>query len=490
MNHPYSDEDLADQSVDYFLKRGATYAIVYDFGNNRHGRLIDMRRRQMQAYRDSGLADSSRQVLTESLNVIGMTWMHDTTLNKELFAQLAGVLILNHHRFGVVAQEEGYYIDIKGQFTSTTSRHNSTAMNDAVVRCISHLDSALEHGVLEQMQVDRPSVSTVKLLQLHNATTNAKTFLVNSANFASISPLLTGYSDGDKLKFQDEVDDGGILILPSNGQIGLQEWAGTGYIDYKVKSGIQSMGMIISGDYHGGFGGYKLHLTIFDVADQINTLTLPKATDMTIPSQDPVDMASGAFLSENIDLAMTGGPGGLALKRSYTSANNTVDGPLGHGWSHNYNLFAEIHSNNEFGLGMRQPEDAAALLAASTATLDLMSGAPDLKSWLMASLTAKWSMDQLTGNAVSLHLENDVLTYTKLPDGSYSLPPGVTSQLTMTGGLYSVQERFGRRIDFNADNHVSQITDADGNHVSFTYSGGKLQRVADDFSHALNFRLP
>jgi hypothetical protein len=102
--------------VDYFLKRGATYAIVYDFGNNSHSRLIDTRRRQMQAYRDSGLTDSSRQVLTESLNVIGMTWMHDTTLNEELFAQLAGVLFLKHHRFGVVAQEEGYgeYGDTRG----------------------------------------------------------------------------------------------------------------------------------------------------------------------------------------------------------------------------------------------------------------------------------------------------------------------------------------------------------------------------------------
>jgi RHS repeat-associated protein len=487
MNHPYSDENLADQSVDYSLKRGATYAIAYDFGNNRQSRLIDMRRRQMQAYRDSGLADSSRQVLTETLNVIGMTWMHDTTLNEELFAQLAGVLVLKHHRFGVVAQEEGYYIDIKGQFTSTTSRHNSTAMNDAVFRSRLFLDSALEHGVLEQMQVDRPSVSTIKLLQLNNATTNAKTFLVNSANFASISLLLNGYSNDAKQKFQTEVYDGGILILPANGQIGLQEWAGTGYIDYKVKSGIASMGMLISGDYHGGFGGLKLPLTIEPVAAQIKPLTLPKATDMTIPSQDPVDMASGAFLSENIDLAMTGGPGGLALKRSYTSSNNTVGGPLGHGWSHNYNLFAEIHSNNEFGLGMRQPVDAAALLTAATATLDLMSGTPDLKSWLMAAITAKWSMDQLTNNAVSLHLENNVLTYTKLPNGSYSLPPGVTSQLIKTGSLYSVQKRFGRRIDFNADNHVSQITDADGNHVSFTYSGGKLQQVADAFSHALNF---
>ena len=60
-------------------------------------------------------------------------------------------------------------------------------------------------------------------------------------------------------------------------------------------------------------------------------------------------------------------------------------------------------------------------------------------------------MDQLTNNAVSLHLGTDLLTYLKLPDGGCSLPPGVTSRLLYGNGLFSIQESFGRDIAFNAE---------------------------------------
>nr|NJM04295.1 hypothetical protein [Desulfobacula sp.] len=48
-----------------------------------------------------------------------------------------------------------------------------------------------------------------------------------------------------------------------------------------------------------------------------------------------------------------------------------------------------------------------------------------LKEWMSAALIGKWGMDSLTDNAVSIHLDTDVLTYIKQPDGSFALPPGV-----------------------------------------------------------------
>jgi hypothetical protein len=50
--------------------------------------------------------------------------------------------------------------------------------------------------------------------------------------------------------------------------------------------------------------------------------------------------------------------------------------------------------------------------------------------------------------------ETDVLTFIKLPDNSYGLPPGVTSQLVKDGGLFRVDERFDRTIAFNGDDKV------------------------------------
>jgi hypothetical protein len=70
---------------------------------------------------------------------------------------------------------------------------------------------------------------------------------------------------------------------------------------------------------------------------------------------------------------------------------------------------------------------------------------------MVASLTGKWDMDNLTG--ISIHLETDVLTYVKLPDGSFALPPGMDAILLLDNGRYRLEDRFDLTAQFNADNH-------------------------------------
>ncbi len=488
IDHPYSGPGGTDydQLVTHNLKRGATYAIIYDFGGSRLGKLVEKRERQLQTYRESGLADTSRQILTESLNVIGVTWMRDTTLSDNLFAQIAGIRDQRHHRFGVVAQESGYYIDVKAQMFSIASASGNSVNMNAYLKARNFVMSAMEHGVLEQTQVNRPALSTVKLLQINNAN-GKKVFRVDSANFATIKPQLTNYIAQDLTDFQTSVNNGNTLILPIDGQIALQSWAGKGYIDYKSDGSQQHYSMIIGGDYHGGYGAIKAPVYIPAVYTHVNLNIFPPAITPKIGSGDPVDMATGFWMFDNTDLTLTGGMGGLSLKRSYNSGSNNMKKNLGYGWSHNYHLYAEAHSSSPFGHGQRQPLDGAAMIAASVATLDIMSGTPDLKSWMTGALIGKLGMDNLTNNTVSIHLETDVLSFVKIPDGSYISPPGTTSKLVKNGSLYRVDERFGRTVNFGSDNNVSSVTDADGNSISFTYSGGKLQRVADNFSHSLNF---
>ncbi|MFA7062477.1 MAG: transglutaminase domain-containing protein, partial [Pedobacter sp.] len=260
ITHPYTTNNN-DQSVDYTLKRGSTYAIIYDFGGSRLGRVQEKRERQMQTYRETGYGDTSRQVLTESLNVIGMTWMRNTTLNDNLIGQLAGVIDLRHHRFGIVAQETGYYIDVKQQMLSVTSIHGDTATKDAYVKARNFPMSAHEHGVLEQLQSNSPSVSTVKLLQLNNSNAK-KVFMTTSANFAAIKPLLINYSAQDLADFQTSVTNGNTLILPENGKIALQSWSGKGYIDFNTGGTSQHYSMIIGGGYNGGYSAYAAPVAI------------------------------------------------------------------------------------------------------------------------------------------------------------------------------------------------------------------------------------
>jgi RHS repeat-associated protein len=129
------------------------------------------------------------------------------------------------------------------------------------------------------------------------------------------------------------------------------------------------------------------------------------------------------------------------------------------------------------------------------ASLDLLKTQDNILGWMTASLTSKWAIDQLIynvsqsiDNAVTVHLGSKLMEFIKLPDNTYSPPPGVTTQLFKNGnGAYSLKERFGTQIDFNANNKIAQLKDADGNTMIFTYEGDNLKTVTDVFNRTITF---
>ena len=494
IDHPYAADTgtYSDQTSVYNLTRGSTYVIISEFGGSRDGKLLQQRQRHLDALRASGLADNSREVLTETLNVMGQTWMRQTTLSDDLLAEIADVITIRHHRFGIMAQETGYYVDVKSQQGSNISRHGLTANANAVFRAGNFLASALEHGMLEQVQgVDRPAVSTVRLLNLANQNGD-KIFSANSANWSAIRPQLAGYAPADLTTFDSRIAAGAQLVLPANGQIVFNQWRGNGYIDFQENAnGSASVGMIISGNL---FGGY---LTVPGSADpqlaQNNYVTplLQNADVQTLKSQEPVDMTTGAYLYDHQDLSLgESAPKGLGFTRRYNSDEvNTAAGNMGHGWDHSYDVVLNRHSDIDGGLGLSEPVDAAAMLVASVVTLDLMNAAaPDLKDWTVSTLIGQWSMDQLFENALSVRLQDKALTFIQLPDGTYNSPAGITTQLVdVGGGLFELHERFGTVIKFNAAMQVASITDVDDNALSFSYVGNRLDTVTDSVGRTLTF---
>lgn len=494
IDHTYPDEGgtYCDQSAEYNkMKPGdLTYVIISDFGGSKAGLLLKKRQRIMEEYRANGLPDDSREVLTETLNVMGQTWMEETTLNEDMLSELWGVISIRHHRFGVVAQETGYYIDVKAQVGSHISKHNDELAENACFRASNFLMSAMEHGVLEQLQIDVPAASTVKLFQIANSQGH-KIFMANADNYSTIEPQLTGYSAQDFQDFQDKVNSGATLFLPAEGQLTSAgwEWQGKGYIEYSESESGAHVGMIIGGDY---YGGYAVLDAFADAAQLVKNKTVKLWNDVTSifdrKSKDPINMTTGAAISENTDLSMGGGePLGLRLTRFYTSDSHYKKTVLGHGWNHNYNVYADVHSDGESGLGSRLPVDCAGLIAASVSTLDLMETDPQVREWTISSLIGKWAMDRLSYNAVSVYLRKMALTYIKLPDDTYNPPPGVTMELIKDGSLYRLDERFDETIRFNADNKISSWEDADGNTTTFNYSGGKLNTAQDAFGRTLTF---
>src|SRR6266545_5157351 len=104
----------------------------------------------------------------------------------------------------------------------------------------------------------------------------------------------------------------------------------------------------------------------------------------------------------------------------------------------------------------------APMLVATRAAIALYQTQPDPKNWLTTTLIAKWGIDQLVGNSVSITLGNDTIQFIKQPDGSFTPPATCTMTLSKTNSAYALQERHGDRYNFATNRVLSSITDPYG----------------------------
>ena len=201
-NHPYGTWDKVNNVLDdnlnddvtltnSYQRTNATYAIMYAFEPD--WGWLQERQNKLDAYRQQGLPDTSRQVVSESLNVMGLNWLLQTKSVEQIFANELGVLPEYAHRIGRMAQEsnKGYYVDVymerSGTFSSVGNDANSQNTRTIVFDAGSYLWSAMEHGIIEQLQSSNlVAASTVKMLELGNTNKQA-IFLVNAGNWSAVS---------------------------------------------------------------------------------------------------------------------------------------------------------------------------------------------------------------------------------------------------------------------------------------------------------------
>ncbi|MCF7816573.1 MAG: DUF2380 domain-containing protein [Kiritimatiellales bacterium] len=481
IDHPYTANSgtYADDQAVYTPSPYGTYALEAVFGNSISSGLLDRYRQKLAMKSESG---ANEELLRRSLHVIAASWMHQTALINMLATRVDLGLIPFQHRLGLCQQTaDGFGVDIKAQF----GRSDGVSVGGILTESLMH--SAMEHGVLEQLQGgDVDAVSTVKLLAL-TSRNGHKVFKAHSSNFASVKPQLKNYTLTELQKFQDAINAGSILILPEYGDIALQNWSGHGYIDALQSGGTMAIGMRISGGLDGGFNTNNEPLEW----QQIYWLDKPWETagagDSNPIAADPVDMVTGAYLFDHQDLGM-GGPLGLSMSRHYSSKSHLRKTTMGHGWNHSFDIYGKEHSIYEAGIGMRSMEDSAPILIASKVIEDVMNNDQSAKAWLVASLAAQWAVDQLTDNAVSIYVGSKVMTFIEQPDGSYTPPPGMTTSLAKANGLYVMQERHGNRYEFDVNLNLVEIEDQHGNTLTFGYNAQtNLQAVTSSFGPVLTF---
>ena len=330
------DTGLDDYSVtNTYQRTNATYVLTYAFEPD--WGWLAQRQRQLDVYLQQGYAPTSRQVVSETLNVMALSWMLQTENAEQIVAAQLGTLPQYHNRIGRMGQEggKGYYIDIymslSGAITGagTDSASLNNQFNAADVG--TYFDSALEHGIIEQSQsTNLVGASGVKMLEL--ASTNGQAiYLASSNNWSTVQGKLINYSSSTLTAINNNyLSQGYYILLPQNGSnhVGVAgSWAGYGAAARYQDSSIEVVQMLISGGYHGGYSGNPV-------------LSNPIFTGQTGDSQspffgvtpfggfggigaDPVDMADGTLQVEHTDLSLGQvEPRGITLSRYYNGKRN------------------------------------------------------------------------------------------------------------------------------------------------------------------------
>ena len=115
---------------------------------------------------------TQKDLLAEGLNVMGLTWMSQTYKSNQAISNAHGCFSQYRHRMGKVAQEEGFYIDVKLQLSETMSSTLNLTDSMAAFRLSSFYASAMEHGVIQQLQDGAEAISTTNIFHYANTRNN------------------------------------------------------------------------------------------------------------------------------------------------------------------------------------------------------------------------------------------------------------------------------------------------------------------------------
>jgi RHS repeat-associated protein len=164
-----------------------------------------------------------------------------------------------------------------------------------------------------------------------------------------------------------------------------------------------------------------------DALQTLGTGQGPWGSDPTLRAAEPVNTATGNYLSQTTDLALPGRGLGVAFTRTYNSLA-TASGPLGLGWTHSY---------------------AAHLV-----------------------LNPDGSIMFVADDAATFRYESDAV-------GGYVGPGGAFGSLSAVSGGYELLRRDQVRYHFNATGALISETDRNGNALTLAYTGGDLTTITD-----------
>ncbi len=392
------------------------------------------------------------------------------------------------HNIGFISYLYSYdmHLDDWGlSFTTSSLEGNSTKAEAVNQACNLHI------GTMEALAfsatVDILGVSAASIVDAGIAD-GTKIYDATSSNWTStVRPalLLNGYDSGylDFLK-SEYIDNGARLIVPERGNLTVGDFTNPGLLVVQSDGSILHL---VGEGYKGGGAGQCGH-----GKGPKPDPGKKKKTPPDEQSPDPIDLFTGFFLHENLDIRVgsQGYPYELAFIRSYSSGLSRVrlaQGSLGRGWRHNYATSLSRYSDFFRGFGSYSPIDAAPSLVAMFISFDLLNQAPrPLDRWLVTAVGLVWWGDQLWQNAVMVDTGDSTSVFVKLPDGSFNPPPDSADTLEIVNDeefILTTPQQV--EYNFNSDGLVTTCMHPNGVTVTYTYTEGLLTSVSNGMDRTL-----
>ena len=347
------------------------------------------------------------------------------------------------------------------------------AYTEPLLFTIAGFASAYQQEMIRQLQ-GCDTISTPLLLEMANDDqANAVLTATTTQEWKTIRDTqLTGWTSEDGLKVQDYVNNGYVVSLPKNGSMTQSgwNWTGTGFRATRLNGSSVSAAYVL-----GGAAASKAATEC--VTTDLDSDTLFDNALGAASDGDP----EGAYSTGSMDIALgTGGfPFGLAFGRQYSSHRRLKDGPLGLGWTHNYDITAKVLSDSFQVWGSESTTDAAAQIVSLYVTKwNIYRSTPDWNLQTTANLCETWLMDRMKDNVVEIRQGASTMRFIQMPDDSYHAPGGQALRLLKRAdNSYQLKNSKGIFYDFDVGGRLHTWTDAHGNTVHFTYGANGLSLV-------------
>jgi RHS repeat-associated protein len=453
------------------------YLLGTSFGPTKKG-MVDFHQKALEVNTFAGGASTSEPILGEQLAVVWNTYAGEFMGVADLVNRQTNTWTVNHHIAGLAVNEtyltpSTYLLDVPGIVTPTSPLAGDYAASAKAQNAINMHAYTLEQVALEQV-VGSPSTSTTRVLDVANAN-GTKIYKGTNANFVgSVRPNLTLYTTPELDNIQNGfLPNGYFCLIPETKNQQFNHFSGGGYA--LIHPNGYFVG-VISGVYFGGQSGPGV------------PPKPPKKKKDPCEEGDPVNLNSGSYFYRQTDLTIGSGkyPYSLSFGVNYDSVSRYSDSALGLGWRHTWQRGVTVSSDAFRGLGSDSPVDAVASIVGTFVALDLLADtAYPITKMMTVSLGLSWWSDQMSNNVASVELAEQVLAFSKLPDGTYHAPREDASVLALIGGLFKHTSTHKVVSNFDALNNLSTIVYPYGVTITLAYTAGVLTSITNGLGRTL-----